>query len=965
MKLKKVLSTVLALTMVCTLGTPVLAADSNEVFPHRYNSENGKFEMSKVSHPDKPANYRHAGSKISDGIVDYLGNGKIGIPGVDAGAEGQGSRGQTYSWASIAYGDYMYVNTLYDAAGNTEQLFGSAGGEDDYSSEIQAKLSECLFRGDIFLGEEDGKKAGCALVKINMKTGETKLVMSNEMTEDSYGNDYGGYYKHARGMDPQFRNAVELNDKLYFIGAPSGIPSIWEIDPNNDDAFRRVYADPQIVKNPGLIPKMIKEQKVCVAIRGMATFDGHLVISCVSADVNPYIAISKTEDPADGFVKIATTWEEDGTNSVEGELLGYPACHLSDSIYGGSIWEMVPFNGKLYVAICTGTQENKPTPDTMQSFAVIEGSYTGDITNRDNWTWTPVIGDKEDGAKYTFGIDPERTRSGACSLMPMGDYLYIGEYNDTEVAIIDMLTRKNPKFMADNLEEGVNLYRLDKNNQAELVVGDATETFPNGSLSGLKTGFGVDEKDHGNQYVWKMQPFQDKLYIGTFDESVVLHPLGQLSNGDLLEMTKEDWEEQLGYLKELIDALSKGKQPDAQEDVETDNKEEVKEEVKDADKDVSKEEVKDADKDAVKEEVKEEVNVTDKDAAKEEVKATDKEAKEEAKAADKKEVKEEVKEETKAADKKATKTTAEDAQVEMLQEMAEAGEEMEEALKDTEVDALALPQQFSEGRELGSEAELYQGMILVPYLLDKDKAWTTEESLTAQKNFISLYESLYGSYQNMKVNFPEEIQGIFDQLLTPETFEMLFHTGRLLKYLSTATEGFDMYVWDGNSMECITRDGFGDPYNSGLRVFAANDSKENPWLSIGTANLFYGTQIWRLEGEGLNLPVVDDNKPNPDKPDPENPDKPDPENPDNPDKPEVDDNKPGTDDKKPGTDNQKPGTDNQKPGTDNQKPGTDNQAETPETGDHANVGMWVAIIVVAGGLGAGAIFYKKKHNTSK
>ena len=186
MKLKKVLSTALALTMVFTLGAPVLAADDKDAFPHRYNSENGKFEMSKISHPDKPANYRHAGPKIPDGIVDYLGDGKIGVPGVDVGAVGQGDRGQTYCWGSIAYGDYMYVNTLYDAAGNTEQLFGAAGGnvgEDGYSSEVMDKISACLYRGDIFNVEPDGKTAGCALVKINMKTGETKILMTKVSKE--------------------------------------------------------------------------------------------------------------------------------------------------------------------------------------------------------------------------------------------------------------------------------------------------------------------------------------------------------------------------------------------------------------------------------------------------------------------------------------------------------------------------------------------------------------------------------------------------------------------------------------------------------------------------------------------------------------------------------------------------------------------------------------------------------------
>ena len=64
------------------------------------------------------------------------------------------------------------------------------------------------------------------------------------------------------------------------------------------------------------------------------------------------------------------------------------------------------------------------------------------------------------------------------------------------------------------------------------------------------------------------------------------------------------------------------------------------------------------------------------------------------------------------------------------------------------------------------------------------------------------------------------------------------------KYTCTADRGFDLYVSeDGVSFNTITTNGFGDPYNHGLRVFANMDSG----LMIGTANPFYSTQIWMLE----------------------------------------------------------------------------------------------------------------------
>ena len=80
--------------------------------------------------------------------------------------------------------------------------------------------------------------------------------------------------------------------------------------------------------------------------------------------------------------------------------------------------------------------------------------------------------------------------------MVFNDYLYIGEYNDEEIALERVLFSKTGKnadgqfgggldcrFLNANLDQSVNLYRMDKNENMELVVGNSTKMFPNGSLS--------------------------------------------------------------------------------------------------------------------------------------------------------------------------------------------------------------------------------------------------------------------------------------------------------------------------------------------------------------------------------------------------------------------------------------------------------------------------------------------------
>ena len=89
-------------------------------------------------------------------------------------------------------------------------------------------------------------------------------------------------------------------------------------------------------------------------------------------------ALLISSDPEKGFTQIADS----------DSLFNYPAYRYSDSIYGGSIWDMVEYNNSLYVSICTGTEDNMPNNNTMQSFALVRGDQNADGT----FTWTPVPG---------------------------------------------------------------------------------------------------------------------------------------------------------------------------------------------------------------------------------------------------------------------------------------------------------------------------------------------------------------------------------------------------------------------------------------------------------------------------------------------------------------------------------------------------------------------------------------------
>ncbi len=651
MNWKRVISGVLAAAMLSALPVQLLASaegaeaaaevntwedltsvespeDSNTFY---YNKNGYTFE--KLSHPEKDV-------KTADGIVDYLGDGAVDVV-TDPEDEdyNAGDRGQNYAWAAVGYGDWIYVGTCYAAIGNTLSLMKSSLG-DEYEEKVLKATFDALYNGTFFLEEADGGKPKGVLTKINTKTGETKVLMSGTLN----------------GQTPLFRNAIEYNGKLYFCGSVGGggigfLPSVWQVDPETDEC-KPVYIGLNSVQDYAAAHK----QGICTGIRGMCVYNDQLVISNVTMDAatgKSGATLLISSDPEKGFTQIADS----------DSLFNYPAYRYSDSIYGGSIWDMVEYNNSLYVSICTGTEDNMPNNNTMQSFALVRGDQNADGT----FTWTPVAGDqKKDGARYTFGIDPERTRSGAANLMVYNDYLYIGEYNDEEIALERILFSKTGKnadgqfgggldcrFLNANLDQSVNLYRMDKNENMELVVGNSTKMFPNGSLSGLKSGFGRNE----NQYIWRMEVYDGKLYVGTHDASSLMECLGQFVNGNLLKRTPSEWKNQWNYLKALMKALQ-------------------------------------------------------------------------------------------TVDPNGTGNP----------------------------DTLAQTIKFS-------------------------------------YNFV---------FKNITVrNMASAI--------------------KLLNYLRTAKRGFDLYVTeDGVNFETITIDGFGDPYNHGLRVFATTDQG----LCLGTANPFYGTQIW-------------------------------------------------------------------------------------------------------------------------
>jgi hypothetical protein len=154
---------------------------------------------------------------------------------------------------------------------------------------------------------------------------------------------------------------------------------------------------------------------------------------------------------------------------------------------GSAPWELVPYNGSLYVSF-----SNEAT-----GFTVAKTNAQGPVP----YTFTPVI--------TNGGYRNPYPNKGILSMIEFNGSLYLGG---------DGLRTGSPA-----VAQAAEMFRINADDSWDLVVGQSRST-PAGqknSLSGLGPGFNWNL----NAHMWRMEIFDHRLYVGTFDESTVFRNL--------------------------------------------------------------------------------------------------------------------------------------------------------------------------------------------------------------------------------------------------------------------------------------------------------------------------------------------------------------------------------------------------------------------------------------------------------
>ena len=771
-------------TALAGIPATAMADDSAGLTPqYTYNSQNDNgMTFEKVSHADQ-------GLSQADGVVDYTGDGTIAPYTAGLSTTGNGDRGQSYSYAAASSGDWVYIGTMYGGLG-VQAILNRDMTSLGLTSKQATALIQTMYAGNMYLGEPDGKSAGGMLFKFNVKTGKTKILMSKSTGID------GG-----KGVIPTFRSAFKMNGKLYFEGMvmdtnnkdltqqeiqtamayQNGFPCIYEVDPANNDKLTKVYDSVDVDGFRSLV-----KGNVFTSTRAIGSFGNTLI----AGDLKPtadgkgkaLLVASKTPSDPNSYKVIADMASFDNL----------PAIHRQDVNGGGGIYQVQEFNGKLYVVVCTGdTSTLNEETGTMRSFAIYVGENKGDSTNKADWTWRPLVGDTAKGAKYYYGLDKSRVSAGACTLQVYGDHLYIGDYNDVSSALQGFVTKSNFVTQATNLEQSVNLYRMDKNENVEMLVGDKNDTFPKGGSTGLGSGY----DNHMNQYTWQTTVHEGKMYLSTMNTTTLLEPIAQFTNGDILNMNEKDRNNTVHYLRVFLRLLW-GMGP-------TDPASAIATQSNDQNAKVTTQTMPSTDNpEALVDWARIQAG---KDASAAQPQTTDAKS---------------------VSSAKPISLTA--AQTKELVDGIKDGSIVPGSLA-----ASGSSDEASQLFDINNELD-----NLGSQLSDKGSA-----------DFANNYGEVTDAFFSIADIIPDKFKGLYEMLVKLTSKANLKAYAKSLPYLAKSKRGFNLFeitdrsaANEGVTVGTVTDNGFGDPFNHGLRIFCDTDD----YMVVGTANPFYGTQLWRV-----------------------------------------------------------------------------------------------------------------------
>ena len=662
----------------------------------------GGYTIDKISHPTRGA-----------GEVDAILTGK------------DQDRGNTYSWSMADGGEdseYIYLGTGYNSTfyiyhNNVKtsldrmQKAGTLPSSLD-TDKAAEKIVEVMFGVDKF----DKSKVNAwrpVIIAVSKKTGEAEIIFR----EADHWGDKQVFPRNWNALSG-YRMVVEFNGKLYFAGMGNPTATLVEVDPLTNTA-RIAYYD--IRFTPG----------VSNGVHGLLVYDNEILM-CLATD-------NYDGNKTPGGIIVASS---DAKNwrivADQDDFDGLPAVMQIDGLNGGGIWDIIEYNGFLYVTVVT--DKNIDGKINKQGFAMYRGKK-----ENGKFTWKQIIGDDPE-SKYGFGLGIDHSMS--CNMWVYNGYLYLGTYNDPMLDLAEIPATGNFELLYNDLDHSIYLYRMNEKEEFVQVGGkNDNPNFPKGPIGNLGAGLG----NNSNQYVWRMGVHNDEFYIGTYDTSTLTYNFTQITDGTVANMEYEDIRGRADVLQSLVDdVLGEYDSP-------------------------------------ILNWFKQMV--------------------------------------------------FSDYTLELYQKLASFATEMS-------ADKNPVP----DYRKMLADYEAFKESVYdrMDKVLKMSPAQLLQEYTKSARTSTYSLRDAFGFRDELQKNLKimvDEIFKVFDAVVYDETIHNFVYYFGCNYYAQQCERGFDLLVSkDGVNFDAITRDGFGDEANHGLRCITSTANG----VYLGTANPYYGTQLWLM-----------------------------------------------------------------------------------------------------------------------
>ena len=422
-------------------------------------------------------------------------------------------RETSYAWCMADRGDYVYIGTNKNMGGLVADALVAAFETNGVDVETVWALGNVLTNGEV---PRPTTEEGGYILRCSKETGEIVKL-------------------YTAPKNVSFRMAIEHDGCVYFGSYASDAVSsndILRIDEN--DNIEVVFS---------------------------STNGTSMRAACLMGDNLYFGGVDESYDLApgdEGCKKLAILEKDNEDDSVWNRVADYKdfgKFYAANPAVQGNItspiWDICSYKGSIYATVPNG-----------RGFAMFKGhpAAEDETANEYGWYWEEVIGYFNGVNHIGMFDDPEGSSlkdRGMLSITAtpfvFNDELYVMDFDMTiysEVYAVKGIINQLMKNEGKPSEYLAGMYSTMQHPQSIWKLDDETGKFVKCE------GFSQVADNPCTEYLWRTAVYDGELYVGTMDSATIYNYVTRLTNASFIEMTPEEWRDQIRYIKTLIASIS-------------------------------------------------------------------------------------------------------------------------------------------------------------------------------------------------------------------------------------------------------------------------------------------------------------------------------------------------------------------------------------------------------------------------